>query len=406
MTTVRWMVLSLAALVAFAASAASPGDRVVRLDGQAVAADVSSIDAQGVVKAGDGTYDLQQLRKITRPVEADRLPMRVFRIYLRDGGVIVARKVQVADGSVVFDWSLGKAQRWPIGSVRAVLLVPLSADESGRLKPEAAFAEALDNPGEAADALFVMRDDGIRVVRGALESLGAEQARFVWNQRSRTIARDKLYGLTLATANGAPDLAGQVRVHLRGGSTVWGAVQGFDGATLKLKRDDGVALDIAWDRVMRLDVRSRYMMHLSDMQPLRIDYGDPFPLMVWPMQRDALVMSHTGRPITLGGRTFDKGLGVRSDTRVSYAIAGKYDRFAATVGFDDYHGRQLGEGEFRVTGDGKLLFRKKLTAEDAPLDISVDVTDVRKLELYLDPLGDATGDSAAWADARLIRDVK
>lgn len=381
-------------------------DQLVRLDGRAVTADVASIDAQGSVRAGDDSHDLQHLRRITREVKPDRLPMRVFRIYLRDGGMIVARKVQIDGGAVVFDWSLGKAQRWPLESVRAVLLVPLSADEQGRLKPEPAFAEALTAAGETTDALFVMQDEGLRVVRGALESLGGEQAKFVWNERSRTIARDKLYGLTLAAAAEAPDLTGRVCVHLRGRSTVWGAAESFDGQTLKLKRHDGVALDIAWDRVMRVDVRSRYMMHLSDLKPLRVDYGDPFPLMVWPMTRDTLVMSHTGQPIKLGEREFEKGLGVRSDTLVSYAIAGKYDRFAATIGFDDYHGKQLGEGEFRVTGDGKELFRKKLTAADAPLDISVDVTDVRKLELYLDPLGDATGDSAAWADARLIRDVK
>jgi NPCBM/NEW2 domain len=42
-----------------------------------------------------------------------------------------------------------------------------------------------------------------------------------------------------------------------------------------------------------------------------------------------------GKPMTIGGQVYPKGLGVHADSSLSYALGGKCTRFSAEVGMDD-----------------------------------------------------------------------
>jgi len=60
---------------------------------------------------------------------------------------------------------------------------------------------------------------------------------------------------------------------------------------------------------------------------------------------------------------------------------------------------------FAVKGDGKELFQSSLTRlADGPNDITLDVTDVRRLELVTEPGGDGkSSDWGIWFDPTLQR---
>ncbi len=394
--------LSWAVLIGLAAHTTHAADRVVHLNGDTV--EVRSITGSAdALRIDNQPVDLQQVRSIHRAIEPDRVSLRAIRLYLADGSVIIAGKAQIDGDAVVFDWSVENATRWPIETVRAVLLRPMSADNMGRLTPERDFADALEGEGPADDALYVIRDEGITVVPGVLESLGPDDARFVWNDRSRSVGRDKLYGLSLAQTTKQPDHAGQVCVSLKDGSRIWGTFAGLNDNTLTLTRPGGVSLELKWDGVCRLDVSSRYMTFLSDIDPAEQTTDAILGSESWVPRRDALVMSPIDEPIKLSDRTYEKGLGVRSMTTLTYDIDGKYARFAATIGFDDYWEKGLGDGTFIVKGDDRVLAEHRMTAADAPIELDIAIEGVSKLTLYIDPHEDDTGDSAAWADARLIR---
>lgn len=389
-------------------------DTAVLLSGESFKANVETITEAGVRFARQADrIALADLRRIDRPIKAETPPLRSYRVYLADGSVLVASRVQADGQHVTVDIAEAGALQLPLASVRGIVLVPVSVDARGRLQPEPAFAAALGKANDPADALFVMREPGqLTVVSGALESLGADDARFVWNDRARTIGRSKLYGVTLATSGDRPDVTGQARVTLVGGSRVWANVRLDEAGQAQLTRDDGVTLDVPWRRVAKLVVRSPKMAFCSDLTPVRIDRAFPLAAPAWGPTFDAAVMSATGDAIRLGGRRYDRGIGVRSATAITYDIARKYDRFVATVGFDDSLAASRtntrlaprGEAAFVVMGDGRELLRVAMTDTDKPRPINVDVTGVEELKLYVDPLGSDLGDATAWADARLIRD--
>ena len=186
-----------------------------------------------------------------------------------------------------------------------------------------------------------------------------------------------------------------MQAHLSDGSRVWGRAESLEGGKLTLRRPGGATLTIDWPKVVRLDVRSDRMAFCSDLEPasMRVTYP-------WEPMMDASVM---GNPLRLGGKTYERGIGVHGQTVIRYDVVGRYDVFAAMIGIDDEtEGR--GDCVFRVVGDGKVLAEHRMTGKDQPRSLRVDISDVDRLELITEAGENLDiGDHANWADARFIR---
>jgi hypothetical protein len=140
-------------------------------------------------------------------------------------------------------------------------------------------------------------------------------------------------------------------------------------------------------------------LQLSDLTPVAVDEE---PVVAYPRawQRDRSV---AGGPLTVGGQTFTKGIGVQAYSRLTFEAGAKFDVFTATIGIDD---ATAGRGDclFVVLGDDQELFRKRMKATDAPSDLRVDIRGVKNVSLVVEPGEDLDlGDHADWCDACLIR---
>lgn len=138
---------------------------------------------------------------------------------------------------------------------------------------------------------------------------------------------------------------------------------------------------------------------LSDLQPAYAGNG------FGPIERDMNVGEYgpnDGEPIRMGGKTFEKGLGMHAHGVAGYYLGGNGDRFTATIGLDEDRGNG-GSVIFRVVADGEVVFESDvITGATSPQEISVDVGGVERLELIADATDDGQGgDWANWADARL-----
>jgi hypothetical protein len=143
-------------------------------------------------------------------------------------------------------------------------------------------------------------------------------------------------------------------------------------------------------------------VYLSDLRPR--DYKHtPYLGMRWPYTLDASVAGHELR---VGGSTYDKGIGMHSESRLTFELGGGYQWFEAWVGLDDQTGRE-GSAVIGVLVDGKprdLGPAKELTGAGKPLPIRLRVAGARELTLVVlfGRHGDVQ-DHVDWADARLIK---
>ncbi len=202
-----------------------------------------------------------------------------------------------------------------------------------------------------------------------------------------------VYGRLILDAPGDRDLDG-ARLSLA-------SARCTDGATLTGTTLFGAALSVPLAKVAALDLFGGKAVHLSELKPSRYDY---FPYLDerWEWSRDADV---TGLDLRVAGSTYDRGVGLHSRSRLSYAVPKDGRRFEAVVGLDDRTGRE-GSVRVRVLADGKPLDLggdRELTA-DAPLSVRVDVAGAKELTLEVDfGKGGPVQDHVDWVDARFVK---
>ncbi len=393
------------------ASVVIVSSRIVTLEGETLNVTHLTIDSQGVVhglkrdgtEGGEFSLPLMALRRIDLSDAKITTAPVAGLLYEQGGGVLRLAKATIVQRNCAVTWPVVGEQsvNVPLGNVRALLLQPPS--EPGKTDIDSVFAEALaSTDASTTDRVFVSSEPGkpLQSVACLLESLDEQQATVVYNDKSRTIAREKIYGLILANPAGAGQnlSAGQCLITTTDGSRLLAKVEQLDGQTLNASLD-GTPLAISREQVARIDVRSDRLVFLSDLQPVEVTQSS-FPAFDWPWRRDVAVM---GQALQLGGRVYDKGLGVHARCLLTFAVPDGFDTFAATVGLQPPV-RGKGDCEMAVLADGKEVWRQRVRGTDEPLPITVEIRGAKRITLAVEPGEDLDlADHADWADARFIR---
>ena len=118
------------------------------------------------------------------------------------------------------------------------------------------------------------------------------------------------------------------------------------------------------------------------------------------LHKDKSVDNH---PLSIGGRTFDRGLGTHANSALRLALGGRAEQFTAAVGVDDEVERR-GSVTFKISGDNKTLWQSGiLRGGDLPQAVSVNLRGVKTLVLSVSDAGDGIDyDHANWADAHIV----
>jgi hypothetical protein len=201
------------------------------------------------------------------------------------------------------------------------------------------------------------------------------------------------------------------------------------GGQLRGETPAGLDVQVPTARVAALSFLGGSFVHVSDLEPSAVRREPFFPLpegpapeatldFLCPVRLDA---SPDGNVISLRGRRYFKGIGVRPTTELTYDLGGRFRTFEAVCGIDD---EVLGPGYGRGSGTGSVVFSVKVDGRVAhetavveggrePARVSVPVEGARTLTLvvslvppHLAPKGTPDSpelDNAVWARPLLIR---
>ena len=114
--------------------------------------------------------------------------------------------------------------------------------------------------------------------------------------------------------------------------------------------------------------------------------------------------SVTNGPITINGKTFDRGVGTHATSRLYVDAKANAEKFLASVGIDDSALKKPGSVVFKVIGDGKTLWKSEVVKPGQPaLPVEVDLKGIKTVLLLVTDAGDGIDyDHADWADARFL----
>lgn len=108
-----------------------------------------------------------------------------------------------------------------------------------------------------------------------------------------------------------------------------------------------------------------------------------------------------GRPLSIGGTGFARGLGTHAASAVTFYTGGQCSAFHAQAGVDDESGDR-GSVSFEVWADGKRVARTAtVTGAEAATAVSAAITGAQTVRLVATDAGDGIDyDHADWADAK------
>src|SRR5262249_29999255 len=170
-------------------------------------------------------------------------------------------------------------------------------------------------------------------------------------------------------------------------------------AGLAVTTPAGATIDYATDLVARLDYSSGNQAFLSDLTPAKVVEQTPTEE---HYRRDLNV---NGRPMTLVGKTYPKGLGLHATTELEYDLNGEYREFRAVVGIDDAVGGHDGPVQLTMEADGKEIVSLTLTRKERKVhELVRNVKDGQKLKIVVSsPELLDLGKHLDLAEARVIK---
>ena len=195
------------------------------------------------------------------------------------------------------------------------------------------------------------------------------------------------------------------QVSVDGSPVGYSTTQSFFLKGLSPGRDYAIDVRTVWqdgrksEKAATLKLRPESLLpaelFLSDLEPISITHG-------W--RQPEMDRTFTGKGLSVGGRSYRKGIGMPTNSEIEFDVRGVYETFSASVGLDDEFNSADGTAEFIVKGDGKELWRSKaLKKSDGPLPVNIQVKGVNRLTLGVQRTEGQNGRAHAdWLDARLV----
>lgn len=163
---------------------------------------------------------------------------------------------------------------------------------------------------------------------------------------------------------------------------------------MKSRTENGMLARVAWLMAFALCAAAALAeetvwLDAMDLSQMRQGWGKP-----------QVNRSIRGKPLTIGGKRFERGVGTHAESRLWVQLDGGAGRYHAWVGVDDSAG-QSGTVVFKIKGDGRALFDSgPMRCGDPAKEIDINLAGVTNLVLLVADGGDGTtSDHGNWADA-------
>ena len=316
-------------------------------------------------------------------------------VYLTDDEMLYGKLDGIGPETLRFTTRWQDKVEVPLSRVAGVHIGLLDRKESRE-----SFHKRLKSRG-AEDVLLAQTKNGeVLAIAGVVEGTDADKLRFRYQDKTRTISLKQVEGVIMASR---PESRKPEELRptftLPDSVAISGNWKDLDTSTWKIVTKWGQELNLPATEVQDVKFRGGKVTFLSDLTPAKVEETPYFGHRL-PWRRDVNLL---GEPLKINGQSFDRGLAVHSRCILTYDLQGRYSRFEALLGFDDFS-RGKGRVDCRVFADGKEIYANPdLRADSPPVKLALPVAGAQQLRLHVDfGRGQDTGDRVIWANARSI----
>ncbi len=398
--------MQLLPLLACLALGATPEVDILTLTGEQHAGELRALaDGQLTLATGDQTQtlpavDLLELRFPLAAAEDTLTQQRSLEIRLVDGSLLFAAGFTASGREAAITSDLLGELTLPMSQVASVRIAEL--DHKIRDAWDGVRARETKS-----DLLVARKGDALDFVGGTIGSVTPEGITILVNNREVNVPKDRVFGLVFPRTPPARDasiaeLALDTGDRLRVKSLAI-SEDSLTGALLA-----GPELLVSLDRIRSVDFGLGRVRYLADL-PETATYQPVGFVTSEDVLRLRKNTNSLGRRLTVGKKSYDRGLWIHSGTVLKYRLNRDYRRLQTVLGIDRSSSecaRLDPSVHVTILGDGATLFDGDVAWQDEPRPLDLDVAGIRDLEIRVTPARPQTigaCEHLALADARVIK---
>jgi hypothetical protein len=387
--------------------AAAPDAEVRTLRGETAKGTLHSVtEAAVVLESSAGRRDFPASDLLSVTIKADgTAPAGVASVWLDlvDGSRLVGSNYSTTQGKAALTNLSGQAIELPTRVIAAVRF----KEQSDKIAAQ--WADIVAAP-RAADVIVVRRDEAIDFQEGIVGDVAAETVQFTLDGDRIDVKRPRVEGLLYFHRGGGelPKAVCQVVGH---DGSRWQARQlALTDGRLEVTTPAGAKLVQPIEGLQELDFSLGKLRYLSDLEPQSTEHTPYFGIEGKKLESDRYYQprmdrSFDGGPLRLETATHEKGIALKSRTRLVYRLPGDFSRFEALAGIDAGVA-PLGDVKLTIRGDNAAqpLLEAEIRGGDPPLPLSIDIQGQKRLEIEVDFGGGGdVGDYLNLCEARIIQ---
>jgi hypothetical protein len=392
-------------LLAILLTSAPPTFEVRTADGQTLAGALVEFSAERLALsgvAGRTSLDVARLLSVVAQKSPRRAPQPFQAVVeLIDGSIIEGEQFITRDNQAEISLSGEDVFKVPLSAVRSVQF----QREADTLGTEWA---RLTGGKADADLLIVRVQDTLDRHKGVLHDVTESALRFDLGGEIVSVKRSKIYGFVYRHS-AADEMPPAVCTITDAAGSKWVARSVSLTNRLQWTTCAGLNVSQPLESIAEIDFSGGKVAYLSDLRPISS---------VWtPYFATEKVLPEVARfyaprfdrgfdsgTLTLGGKTYRKGLALACRTEIVYRLPDAFRRFDAVAGIDDAV-RPGGRVRLIIRGDDdKVLFDATLSGSDPPRPVELDLTGVRRVKVVADFSGSfQSGSRLLLACARIMK---
>jgi len=357
------------------------------LSGPSIQGELVGVEADAVLVQRDG--QTQRLPTLglweVIPVEpAEAMPsLTTFQVELVDGSHLLATRYRVVEGLAQCKLAGGEEIE-----IRTRAIHTVRFRDHATTPVLAAQWQEITSEKHSGDVIVIRRQESLDHLDGVLLDVRDDTVQFEFDGDKIDVNRQKLDGLIYyhPVARELPQRICQV---VDSAGSRWNAKSlSLGQETIEVTMAAGVKIDLPLQRLAKLDFSSGNTVWLSDLEPEFVQrrpyvasrLPQPSLEQLFQPRRD---LGMTGRPLSLDGVTYAKGLALTSRTEMVFRLTDDYRYFHAVAGIDDSV-RDGGNLDLVISGDDKVLLTRTVTGREKSFPVDLDITGVKRLKILVD----------------------
>jgi len=353
--------------------------------------------------AGEQTFAFKDLLGVTLPGESKAPPKSLLAVSLSDGSALAVKGFAAKGEQATVQLADGSEAKVPTRAIDAVRY----REQAGALVEQWNDIAKADRP---SDVIVLRKNEALDFISGAIVDVTPEFVNFEFDGDVIKVKMARVEGLLYHRPAKPPKaVAAACVVSDATGSRYRAAGLTLEGDKLLIRTPAGLEIARPLADIGRLDFSQGNIQYLGDLKPEALVWTPFFgeaasAAAAKEFYRPRVDRSQEGGgPLRIGGKEYKKGLALHSRTEVVYRLPEEFRSFKAIAGIDD-RARPAGDVQLTILGDDRKLYEGRITGNDNPLPLDLDISGVNRLKIIVDFSEDLDlGDFLDLCEARILK---